>query len=93
MSIEFLDPTHEDGVSGFVRAARLATLEGATVGFISNGKEGTKRFFAALEREFTQGLGVAKVVLLTKRNYSAPAEPGIMARTSEWDAVVAGVGD
>jgi hypothetical protein len=93
MSIEYLDPTHEGDASEFARADRLTTLEGATVGLISNGKEGTRRFFESLEHELVQRHGVARVVLLTKRNYSAPAEPGIFAGAGQWDAAVAGVGD
>ena len=93
MSIEYLDPTHEGESTQFVPAGRLATLAGATVGLISNGKEGTKGFFDAFERELLESHGVARVVRVTKSNYSAPAEPAILAETEHWDAVVAGVGD
>ncbi len=51
MSIEVLDPTHEADAGEFVPARRLATLEGATLGFISNGKQGTRGFFDALQRQ------------------------------------------
>ena len=50
MSIEVLDPTHESEVSAFEMPARPTSLHGATVGFISNGKEGTKGFFRHLSR-------------------------------------------
>jgi hypothetical protein len=48
MTIEILDPTYEEGPSDFAAAPRLATLEGMTVGIISNGKHGTGRFFDAV---------------------------------------------
>lgn len=91
--MEFLDPTHEADHRAFAPARRLATLEGATIGIVSNGKKGTRPFFDALEREFTGRHGVAKVVRVTKANYSAPAEPGLLDGAARWQALVAGVGD
>ena len=64
-----------------------------TVGFISNGKEGTKRYFGHLERMLREELGVADVVWRTKSNYSAPADAYIVDEIKRWHAVVAGVGD
>ena len=93
MSIEILDPTHEAGSRDFVLARRLAALEGATVGIVSNGKQGTKRFFDAFAQGLVEDYGVADVVRLTKANFSAPAEPEILRQAAGWDALVAGVGD
>ena len=59
-------------------AARPSSLKGKTVGFISNGKEGTKGYFAQLERMLREELGVADVILRTKSNYSAPADAHIV---------------
>ena len=91
--MQILDPSHEEGAEGFVPAARLAALEGATVGVISNGKEGTRGFFSAFEKELKERYGVGQVVLRTKANYSAPAEAGLMDEAKRWHALVAGVGD
>jgi len=93
MSIEVLDPSHESDARAFAPAKRLATLTGATVGIISNGKKGTKPFFDALERELVEGYGVARVVRLTKSNYSAPAEPELINEAERWQALISGVGD
>jgi len=93
MSIEFLDPTHEAVAAEFTAPRRLATLAGATVGIVSNGKYGTKPFFDAFERELVERHGVAKVVRRTKSNYSAPADAAIMAEAGAWDALIAGIGD
>jgi hypothetical protein len=93
MSVEFLDPTHENDARNFAPARRLKSLQGITVGIISNGKKGTKPFFDALDRELRQQHGVAEVVLLTKSNYSAPADAHIVAEIRQWDAVVSGIGD
>jgi hypothetical protein len=92
MSIEVLDPTHGDDPEVFRAAPRLDDLDGVVIGLISNGKQGTKSFFDALESELLDA-GVGRVDRVTKANYSAPAEPAVMDRAKRWQAVVAGVGD
>jgi hypothetical protein len=93
MSLEFLDPTHEADLPDFSLAPRLRTIEGATVGLLSNGKKGTRPFFDALARELREQGGAAQIVRITKANFSAPAQPEIFDQAKEWDALVAGVGD
>ena len=93
MVLRIFDPTHEEKTPGGELAARLTSLEGKTVGFISNGKEGTKGFFGHLDRLLREEHGVAKVVMRTKSNYSAPADPHIVAEIKNWDAVISGIGD
>ena len=92
MSIEVLDPTYGGGANTFALAGRLDTLKGKTVGIISNGKRGTRPYFSALEKYLEQA-GVAKVVWHSKANYSAPAEPSIVADIQNWDAAFTGIGD
>ena len=93
MAFRVLDPTPETAPPLGRLAPRLGGLAGTTVGFISNGKEGTKGYFAHLERLLRDELGVAQVVTRVKSNYSAPADPHIAAEIKHWDAVVAGIGD
>jgi hypothetical protein len=93
MIIRVLDPTNEMKRADAQRATRLASLAGKTIGFISNGKEGTKGYFAALERMLREELGAAEIVWRTKSNYSAPADAHIVDEIRNWQAVVAGVGD
>ena len=93
MTMRVLDPTNEATAAVARQAERLASLEGKTVGFISNGKEGTKGFFGHLDRLLREEHGVAKVVMRTKSNYSAPADPHIVAEIRNWDAVISGIGD
>jgi hypothetical protein len=93
MPIEVLDPTYGDDAGEFALAERPVSLEGAIVGVISNGKQGTRAFFDALERELLEDHGVAEIVRETKSNYSAPADAEIMDRAKRWTALVAGVGD
>jgi hypothetical protein len=91
--IRVLDPTNETKAAGMRPAPRPASLAGKTVGFISNGKEGTKAYFAHVDRMLREELGVADVVWRTKSNYSAPADQYIVDEVQNWHAVVTGVGD
>ena len=93
MTIEILDPTHEGEKPNFAPASRLPSLDGATIGIISNGKKGTKPFFDALAQELVGTYGVATIVRRTKSNYSAPAEPDLLREAETWQALVAGIGD
>lgn len=93
MSIRFLDPTHEASSTAFEPAPRIATLTGATVAIISNGKKNTKPFFDAVENELRDRQGVANVVRLTKSNYSAPVEAELLVEAEKWQAIISGIGD
>jgi hypothetical protein len=93
MTLRVFDPTHEMKAAGIQPAPRPASLQGKTVGFITNGKEGTKGYFTHLERLLHAEMGVADVVWRTKSNYSAPADAPIVAEIPNWHAVFAGVGD
>ena len=93
MTLRVLDPTNESGPARGEPAPRLKTLQGKTVGFISNGKEGTARYFHHLGEALCNRYGVAKIDLQTKSNYSAPADPHIVNGISKWDAMMSGIGD
>ncbi len=93
MGFQVLDPTNERALPLGQLAPRLRELRGKTVGFISNGKEGTKGFFVHLDRMLRQEFGVANVVSRVKSNYSAPADGYIVGEIANWDAVVTGIGD
>ena len=93
MVLQVLDPTNETAPPVGKRAPRLASLAGKTVGFISNGKEGTTGFFAHLDRMLREDLGVAEVIRRVKSNYSAPADPDLVDELRRWQAVVTGIGD
>jgi hypothetical protein len=93
MTLRVFDPTHEMKAAGIQPAARLTSLQGKTVGFITNGKEGTKGFFTHLDRMLREDLGVANVVWRQKTNYSAPADAHIVDEAGQWHAAVTGIGD
>ena len=93
MGFQVLDPTHEKAAPPGQPAQRPVSLRGKTVGIISNGKEGTKGYFAHLDRLLRQEFGVADVAIRVKSNYSAPADGYIVGEIANWDAVVTGIGD
>lgn len=90
--ITVLEPTHGEEPAEVRPAARLADLDGAVIGVISNGKQGTQPFFDGMAERFGE-LGAAEVERVTKPNYSAPAPREVMDRAARWTALVAGVGD
>lgn len=91
--IEILDPTYGDDAPRFEAAPRLKSLDGVTVGIISNGKHGTAPFFDALATELQATFGVEEVVRLVKPNYSAPAGDELLNVAATWHALITGVGD
>ena len=93
MSIEFLDPTFETGETAFQPAPALASLNGATVAIISNGKKNTGPFFNAMAENLTQRHGVRDIVQIVKSNYSAPVEPAFLEEAEKWQAIISGIGD
>ncbi|MBT4490680.1 MAG: hypothetical protein HOK30_12080 [Rhodospirillaceae bacterium] len=93
MTLHVLDPSSEIAAALGKPAPRLTSLQGKTVGFISNGKEGTVGYFSHLDKLLRAEFGVAEVVVRVKSNYSAPADAPIVAEISQWDAVISGIGD
>jgi hypothetical protein len=93
MILRVFDPTNERKPAGGQPASRPASLQGKTIGFISNGKEGTAGYFAHLDRMLREEFGVADIVFRRKSNYSAPADAHIVDEIKNWQAVVTGVGD
>lgn len=93
MALQVLDPTNETAPPLGKPAPRLTSLVGKTIGIISNGKDGTKGFFAHLDRMLREQFGVAEVVLRVKSNFSAPADAHFVDEIARWHAVVTGIGD
>jgi hypothetical protein len=91
--MRILDPSNEGKSVGVQLAPRLPSLEGLTVGIVTNAKEGTKGYFTHLDRLLREEMGVADVIWREKSNYSAPCDAHIVEEITNWHAVFAGVGD
>ena len=93
MTFVVLDPTAGPTAAPARPAPRLASLEGARVGLLDNGKVKVAPFLDAVEEILRSRYGVADVRRRRKSNVSAPAPPGIVRDLSACDAVVSAVGD
>ena len=87
------DPTNEIKAAGGRPAARSATLKGKTVGFISNGKEGTKGYFAASNGMLRESFWCRRCRLADQIEFQRPRGRIIVDEIKAWQAVVTGVGD
>ena len=74
MILRVFDPTNERKRPAANRRRARLRSKGKTIGFISNGKEGTAGYFAHLDRMLREEFGVADVVFRGRSNYSAPAD-------------------
>ena len=93
MTIEFLDPSHEEHSRSFALAPRLDSLNDSVVAIVSNGKKGTLPFFDAFAEILKNQYKVAEVVRITKFNFSTPVDSVLLNDAARWQALVAGVGD
>ena len=83
MILRVFDPTNERKPAGGQPAPRPASLKGKTIGFISNGKEGTAGYFAHLDRMLREEFGVADAAF-EELNNSAPADAHIVDEIKNW---------
>jgi hypothetical protein len=86
-------PTHAPPTGSIAVAPRPATLAGARLVLLSNGKAAVDPFLDHVERIVRERWLVAEVARRTKPNYSAPAPAELMAELVGWDALLTGVGD
>ena len=93
MSLRVLDPRAEDAVATASRPARLASLEGRTVGLLDNGKIRVRELLDHMEDILRSRYGVANVLRLRKPDASRPAPPEVMADMQQCAAVISAVGD
>lgn len=74
-------------------ASRQATLEGAVVGLLDNGKKGTERIFDNMEKILREQYHVADVLRVKKSDFSRPAPDVVLEQLAAASAVISGVGD
>ena len=86
MILRVFDPTNERKAAGGKPAPRPVSLKGKTIGFISNGKEGTAGYFAHLDRMLREEFGVADIVFRRKScRFKVPTTPTFWpASTITW---------
>ena len=93
MSMRVLDPTAEEAAVAAISAARLASLEGRTVGLLDNGKIRVRELLDHVEEMLRSQYGVAQVLRVRKPDASRPAPPEVMADLKCCEAIISAVGD
>jgi len=76
------------------RAPALASLEGARIGVLENGKLNAEEMLAEVAQLFVQRHGCTIVKLASKKNASAPAPANTLAAVApDVDFLITGLGD
>jgi hypothetical protein len=81
------DPTAEPSAQGAKLAARPASLAGATVGILDNGKANAGLLMGAVAEILTREHGV-KSVIVRKKPVAGPASPQVIKDLKEQCAAV-----
>jgi hypothetical protein len=93
MGLRVLDPRFDDDGELARMAPPLATLEGALVGLLDNGKIGVARFYDHVEEILRARFAVREVLRRRKPDMSRPAPPDLLAELAAADAILSGIGD
>jgi hypothetical protein len=93
MGLRVLDPRFDDESEPARMAPPLATLEGALVGLLDNGKIGVSRFYDHVEEILRGRFAVREVLRRRKPDMSRPVPPDLLAELGAADAILSGIGD
>jgi hypothetical protein len=93
MSLRVLDPRLVAEGEAAAMAPALATLSGAVIGLLDNGKAGTAGLYRHLEEILRARFRVREVIGRRKPDMSRPVPPEVLGELSAADAIVSGVGD
>lgn len=94
MTVRLLDPTLGPGASDKSPAPRPATLDGAVLGLLDNGKTHGRALLSRIADNLAEKYDIAGRIEVRKPTYSFPATPEDVARLSEGaTAIIAAVGD
>lgn len=88
----YVSPVDERTLAPLARAPRLATLEGAVIGFLDINKPKGEQFLNRLE-ELLKARGVAEVVRLRKPTFTRPAPAEVIQMADRCGAVVEALAD
>lgn len=92
MTIRVLDPRLDPDGEPLALAPALASLAGATIGLLDNGKIGTARFYDLLE-PLLRSRGVREFIRRRKTDASRPVTSSMLDDLAAADAIVSGIGD
>jgi hypothetical protein len=94
MPVEILDPTGVDQPVESRLAPRDGRLEGKRLGLLANGKTNASALLELVGELLTERHGLSALVLVDKRNASAPAADTVLdGLLPRCDVVVTAIGD
>lgn len=92
--MQLYDPTSTGAERNLSRATVLASLEGATIGILENGKLNAPEMLQEVADLFVARHGCVIRAVYSKSNASAPAPAETLARAAqEVDFLITGLGD
>ncbi len=92
--MKLVDPTVHAPKSANAHAPRLAKLDGARMGLLSNGKANADALLRETARVFAERHGCQSVEFIDKRDASRPSAPEHLRRLSEHvEFLITAVGD
>ena len=93
-SIQVLDPTTEAISASAVIAARPATLDGATVGLLANGKPNAGLLLSMVHEVLSDRFSFKRVAARDKGNSSRPCPDEMMREIADQcDVAITAIGD
>lgn len=94
MSIQYLIPQKKPDLNQAVMAPRLVSLDGATIGLLSNYKTNADKLLALIGEELQARFNLGGLVKTHKNNASANCPPEVLDMlVNRCDAVIMGLGD
>jgi len=92
--MQLYDPTATGAERSLSRASTLASLDGATIGILENGKLNAPEMLQEVADLFVARHGCVIRAVYSKSNASAPAPAETLARAArEVDFLITGLGD
>lgn len=94
MTIQFLNPVQEAEANPATLAPRLSSLDGATLGFLTNGKENAERLLDYVAEELNAKFTLKGLVKVDKVHAGINSSPKMLDDlVGQVDAVITAIGD
>ena len=94
MTVTLMDPTLSAADGGAALAARPATLDGAVLGLVNNGKARGREILQRVAQNLAASHRIRDTILVTKPNSSFPPSPeDVEMLASGASAIIAAIGD
>ena len=94
MTVTLIDPTLAPARAGSTRAPRPASLDGAVLGLVNNGKTRGREILQRVAENLATAHRLGGTILVTKPDSSFPAAPeDIEMLAADATAIIAAIGD